>query len=135
MAASSSIRSHQAITDIDHNDPALRGRTYGVPFIRVWVGALALLQRPRWTLTHQDEDEGLLRAECQTRLFRFVDDVVVRISLDADAQTRVDMESTSRLGYHDLGTNRRRVRRFFDDLDRAVARPAAPVTATSGTTP
>jgi uncharacterized protein (DUF1499 family) len=46
--------------------------------------------------------------------------VEVRILLDADAQTRVDARSVSRVEKADLGANARRLVRFFDGLDRAL---------------
>ena len=118
------VRRNRARTSPASTDLALRGQTYAIPFVQVWVAALALASQPRWQVTHFDENEGIIQAESTTRVFRFVDDVVIEISLDADGQTRVDMESRSRVGAFDLGTNRRRIRRFIAALDRAVdARP------------
>ena len=106
----------------DHPDPRLRGRTYAIPFGRVWKAARELAdgELRGWTLLEADEDRGRLVAEVRTRLFRFVDDVTISISLDENAQTRVDMTSASRVGKGDLGTNARRVRRFFRVLDRRI---------------
>jgi uncharacterized protein (DUF1499 family) len=50
-----------------------------------------------------------LRAECRSALFRFVDDLELR--LDADGR-RVAIRSAARLGYSDFGVNRRRVERL-----------------------
>jgi uncharacterized protein (DUF1499 family) len=110
----------RAVTDVGHDDPDLRGRTYPIPFIRVWVAALALLRRPGRNLVHHDEDDGVLRAECRGSILPTRHDVTVRVSLDQDAQTRVDMEASSRSVPFDLGANRRRIRRFMAELDRAV---------------
>jgi uncharacterized protein (DUF1499 family) len=62
----------------------------------------------------------VIRAEAQRFLFRFTDDVLVQIGLDADAQTRVDLTSRSRKGRTDLGTNGRRIKKFLRALDRAL---------------
>ncbi|HEX6559587.1 MAG TPA: DUF1499 domain-containing protein, partial [Longimicrobiales bacterium] len=67
-----------------------------------------------------DDYDGLIQAEARTLLFRFVDDVVIRITLDADAQTRVDMTSRSRRGGVDLGSNARRISRYLRALDRRL---------------
>ncbi|RMH13728.1 MAG: DUF1499 domain-containing protein [Gemmatimonadetes bacterium] len=100
-------------------DPRLRGRTYAIPFDDVWTGALWLAQRRRgWTVTLADDQRGVLRAEAVTPVLRFVDDVEVRITLDPDGQTRVDMVSASRTGRGDLGVNPRRIARFLRALDR-----------------
>jgi len=105
----------------DHDDPGLRSRTYAVPFDRVWRGALEIVaSRMGWRLLHEDDLEGVIRVAAKTPVLRFTDDVEIRIGLDADAQTRVDVTSASRVGRIDLGTNARRVRRFLKHLDRAV---------------
>ncbi|HSR41958.1 MAG TPA: DUF1499 domain-containing protein, partial [Longimicrobiales bacterium] len=69
-----------------------------MPFARVWEAALEVADDMGWTVVHADELEGRLRAEARTTVFRFVDDVEVRLSLDADAQTRVAARSSSRVG-------------------------------------
>lgn len=111
-----------ALTHPDHVDPRLRGRTYAIPFDRVWTAALELADGGlrRWTVIEADDIDGIIRAEARTLVFRFVDDVTIRISLDADAQTRVDLRSESRKGKADLGTNARRIGRFCRKLDRAL---------------
>jgi uncharacterized protein (DUF1499 family) len=105
-------------TDARARDPRLRGRTYAVPFARVWDAAVALAnEMPRWRVTVTDEDRGLIQAEAETRFLGFVDDVTIRIRLDDNAWTRVDMLSASRRGWTDFGTNRRRVLHFLERLD------------------
>lgn len=52
------------------------------------------------------EDDGYLHAEATTRLLRFVDDV--EFLLDRVGR-QIHVRSASRLGYSDLGTNRRRI--------------------------
>lgn len=76
-----------------------------------------------WTAVDADERAGCLRAEARTAIFHFVDDVEVRVTLDADGQTRVDMSSISRVGPADLGTNRRRIRRYMRTLDASMGEP------------
>jgi uncharacterized protein (DUF1499 family) len=49
---------------------------------------------------------GYLRAEFRSRIFRFVDDI--EFSLEPAAQ-RIHVRSASRVGYSDLGVNRKRV--------------------------
>ena len=52
------------------------------------------------------EREAYLHATFRTRIFRFVDDLECRLDRDAD---RIHVRSASRLGWSDLGVNRRRV--------------------------
>ncbi len=49
-----------------------------------------------------------------------MDDVEIRIGLDDDAQTRVDLRSASRKGVGDLGKNPRRIGKFVRALDREL---------------
>lgn len=105
------------------DDPRLRGRTYHIPFATVWDQILEAIEiQPRWDLIHADEVSGLIRAEATTRWLGFTDDVRLRVTLDDFALTRVDMRSSSRVGRGDFGLNRRRIARFFNELDRRLQR-------------
>lgn len=122
----------RAWTASDASDPRLRGRTYGIPFQQVWEEALQLVAaHPRWTILRSDDEEGVIEAVAETVVFRFVDDVRIRITLDEDGQTRVDLTSESRRGLTDFKTNTRRIGRFLHDLDQALerepVRPHAPL--------
>ena len=66
-----------------------------------------LLNEPRTRIVK--EEGGYLHAEARSFLFRFVDDV--EFMFDADQQV-IHVRSASRLGYSDLGVNRRRVERI-----------------------
>jgi uncharacterized protein (DUF1499 family) len=102
-------------------DPRLRGRTYVIPFAKVWDEIIEMIEsKRRWTLVSADEGAGLIHAEARTLVFRFVDDVRFKLKLDQNALTRVDMWSASRVGKGDIGTNARRIRRFYRQLDRRL---------------
>ena len=68
------------------------------------------------------EADGYLHAEATSRIFRFVDDLELR--LDSSAQ-RVNVRSASRTGYGDLGVNRKRVEALRDQLQAqgVIAKP------------
>jgi uncharacterized protein (DUF1499 family) len=72
-----------------------------------------LANEPRVRLIEQSAD--YLRAEFSSQLLRFVDDVEFLIGEQA-----VDVRSASRLGYSDLGVNRKRIehlrQRFGEQL-------------------
>ncbi len=125
---------NRAVTHFRHEDPRLRGRTYAIAFAKVWAAAVELASGGLrgWTLLEADEDRGVFTAECRTLVFRFVDDVRVRMSLDEYGQTRVDMTSASRARKGDLGTNTRRIKKFFRALDRKIG--AGPRTILDPTT-
>lgn len=113
---------NRAATDPAAADPRLRGRAYARPFGAVWKAALSVAGARRgWTITSSDPRRGEIRAEARTTLWKFVDDVEIRLSLDAEGQTRVDLVSASRKGSADFGANARRIDRFLRRLDAALA--------------
>lgn len=122
------LRANVAQTAPDDPDPRLRGRTYAIPFDRVWNAARGLASGGlrRWQVVESDDYEGVIRATSTTFALRAVDDVEIRIGLDQDAQTRVDVRSASRKGVADLGTNARRIGRFLRALDKRLANNARP---------
>jgi uncharacterized protein (DUF1499 family) len=121
---------NRAVTSPAADDPRLRGRRYAVPFQVVWEHARALVDGglTGWTLVEADDQAGRLQAETRSRLFRFVDDVVLRIGLDEEGQTRLDAVSASRVGRADLGQNARNIHRLCRALDRTLSEEGWPVT-------
>jgi uncharacterized protein (DUF1499 family) len=112
---------NRAWTDPEAPDRRLRGREYAVPFATVWQAALDTARGwPRWTVVQAEARRGEIQAEARTALWRFVDDVWIRVSLDELGQTRVDVISQSRVGRADLGVNARRIARFLHALDRRL---------------
>ena len=113
----------EAETAEGHEDARLRGRTYAIPFEDVWSAARALASvgMRGWRMVSADDDEGVIQVEATGMLRRSrVDDVVIRVTLDRNAQTRVDARAAAREGRGDLGRNARSIGRFFRALDRAV---------------
>lgn len=74
----------------------------------------ALLQQSRTVIT--EASDTALHAEATSLIFRFVDDV--HALLDADAGV-IHIRSASRVGYSDLGVNRRRVEALRAALQQA----------------
>ena len=60
-----------------------------------------------------ESDDTYLHAEARTRFFGFVDDVEFQIHQDSNV---VDVRSGSRVGYSDLGKNRRRLEAIRQSL-------------------
>jgi hypothetical protein len=120
-----------AHTARDATDPRLRGRTYAIPFERVWTTALRLANGGTrgWTVVDADDQEGMIRVEARTRFLRSTYFVEVRISLDSDGQTRVD----AGLAFHGPRADRhvaarrranaRRLAELFQRLDKALRTP------------
>ncbi len=71
-------------------------------------------------------NEATIEATARTAVFGFIDDVVIRLKVNDDGSTQVDMRSASRFGQHDLGENARRIRSFFAKLDAVLQPESAP---------
>jgi hypothetical protein len=112
----------RAVSGDDATDPRLRSRIYAIPFEQVWKAALSLAggRLRGWSTVHADDHEGTIVAVSRG-LAGAEHDVVVRIGLDADAQTFVEAEVTARKPGTDFGRAERRLRRFLSALDAAAA--------------
>lgn len=67
---------------------------------------------PGWTVTKVDAAAGRIEAYDTSRVFHFVDDVVIRVRPEG-AGSRVDIRSRSRDGLGDYGVNAKRVRAYL----------------------
>lgn len=73
---------------------------------------LAILRGlPRTKLVEEGQD--VLRAECRSRVFRFVDDLEIRFD---DAAKLIHFRSAARLGRRDFGVNRERMERVRQEF-------------------
>jgi uncharacterized protein (DUF1499 family) len=77
--------------------------------------AAVIRRLPRWQVEASDAGNGTLHATRRTRLWRFVDDVRLRLET-APGRVRVHARSQSRLGKGDLGQNRRNLLELFAAL-------------------
>jgi uncharacterized protein (DUF1499 family) len=73
----------------------------------------ALATEPRVRIVEERKDQWYLRAEATSLVFRFVDDVEFQFD---PARKLLHVRSASRVGYWDLGVNRRRVERLQEAL-------------------
>ena len=130
------LRKNRASTHVTHGDPELRGRTYAIPFDTVWTAVLQLAGGglSRWLLTREDDGPGIVQAEVRPRLWGENDDVLIRVKLDRNAQTRVDVTASSRGQRGDWGRSRRRVLRFCRALDGALSASPDQILSTSRAT-
>jgi len=102
-------------------DARLRGRTYAIPFDRVWSTAEALARNgSRWRLVSSDDQEGVLVTEVQTLLSRRIGDARIEIGLDDNGQTRLDVRVVMRGARRDLGASTRIVHSFLQRLDASL---------------
>ena len=71
---------------------------------------------PGWEVTYSDATSGIVQARDRTPIFRFVDDVVIRVR-PADKGSRIDVRSRSHLGRGDLGKNAARIRDYIEAFE------------------
>jgi uncharacterized protein (DUF1499 family) len=91
--------------------PDLAPLELALPPAEAFARALRAAQALGWQVTRSDPEAGALEATSTSRIFRFVDDVVVRVRADG-AGARIDVRSKSRDGTGDLGANAARIRAF-----------------------
>ena len=91
------------------------------PMGQVMEKASRLAKERGWTVAADMPAEGRLEATATTALFRFKDDIVLRVRPTEDGRgSIVDMRSVSRVGQSDIGVNAKRVRKFLADLSGTV---------------
>jgi uncharacterized protein (DUF1499 family) len=73
-----------------------------------------------WQITHNSPESGTLEATETSRIFRFVDDISVRVRPDGTGSV-IDVRSKSRVGRGDMGANARRIEAFRKKLTPAAA--------------
>lgn len=115
------LTKYRAETNPWSEDPRLIGRTYAIPFEEVWRTCMKFVaEHNRWRLLQADDLVGFIRVRCTTLVFRFEDILEIRVGLDENGLTRVDVRAGSKRHRGDLGMNARRVGRFFKKLDRLL---------------
>ncbi|MCY4398444.1 MAG: hypothetical protein OXE96_03740 [Gemmatimonadetes bacterium] len=109
-------------TSVDSDDPRLTGRTYTIPFATVWQAAIALTggRLHGWRIARADDEIGIIMADVKGPLLPLEASVSVYVTLDANAQTRVDVWARGLHGGWGLGVHQRRVGSFFAALDRLL---------------
>ncbi len=70
-----------------------------------------------WEIVRFDSAAGRLEARAVSRIFRFVDDIAVRVR-PLEAGAVIDVRSRSRDGRGDLGVNAKRIRAFSSAIPR-----------------
>lgn len=96
---------------------------------QVYDITLSLVNKHKWLVVDArppaPRRDGTIEMVVRTPIMGFRDDVAIRIR-PAGEGTRVDVRSASRYGWHDFGTNARRVRALLDEIDDAVSNAPEP---------
>lgn len=85
--------------------------------ISAYEKAIATSQSLGWEIVHQDPDQLTINARETSFLFKFVDDIVIRVQPDGSGAV-VDLRSKSRDGRGDLGVNAARIVAFTQAFGR-----------------
>lgn len=91
--------------------PAVQSLESALPPAASHTLALEVAGDLGWRIEAHDPQAGRIEALARTRVFRFEDDVVIRIR-PAEAGSRVDLRSRSRFGQGDFGANAARIEAF-----------------------
>lgn len=107
--------------------PELRTRTYARSPTEVFSAAVeAARSIPRWRVVSADPERREAAVEVRTALFRFTDDLTVRVEPDGSSGSRVVIRSRSRVGRGDLGENARHIAALQREMDRRLSPTPAP---------
>ncbi len=98
--------------------PDLKALEVKIPVQKVLPNVIEAARVSGWTVTSIDMQSGLVEATDTTLVFRFVDDIVIRMRPLDDRNTILDLRSKSRDGRGDLGANAARIERFAYEFDR-----------------
>lgn len=92
--------------------PDIRPVESALSAVDAFARALEIGRSMGWEIVAADPGAGIIEAIDTTRLFRFKDDVVIRV-VRTEAGSRIDIRSRSRVGRSDLGKNASRIREFI----------------------
>ncbi|MCI5043901.1 MAG: DUF1499 domain-containing protein [Aquisalinus sp.] len=88
--------------------------------LAAWQAVIA--QQPRTTQTDYDSKTMTFEYVQRSALLRFPDTITVRFLPEADgSEIRVLVYSSSKIGYSDMGVNRRRVTDWLSALEQELA--------------
>lgn len=110
--------------------PDVKPLDLSVPPKMAYDHALALVNKRRWLVLDAREPQaqrrdGRIEAVARSPIMGFREDLVIRIR-GTEEDSHVDMRSSSRYGFHDLGSNASRITAFLtsleDEIDIALER-------------
>lgn len=95
--------------------PDIKPVMLSVPPREAFERAVRAAESMGWEVVGRDAAAGTIEAVDTTKWFGFKDDIAIRITA-ADAGSRIDIRSKSRVGRSDIGTNARRIRAYAERL-------------------
>jgi uncharacterized protein (DUF1499 family) len=113
------LGTHVAETRADHPFPELRPRVYPLPPDALYAATRDAIGELGWTVRAEDAAGHRLEAVVTSALWRFKDDVVVRIE-QRDAGSTPWLSARSRIGHGDLAANTRHLLDLYAALERRL---------------
>jgi uncharacterized protein (DUF1499 family) len=110
-----------AATRPDHSDPQLRTRAYRVGPAEAASAVEEIVPQLRtygrtWRVQPSSNARDVVVITCEVPVLFFMDDLNVTIHAQGE-NTRLNVESRSRIGRGDFGENRRHIRQLLNALD------------------
>ncbi len=101
--------------------PYIQPLESALPIDDAFERALLIVNNVGWQVHYSDKAEGIIEATDTSKIFGFVDDIVIRIRQQKDG-SRIDLRSVSRVGRSDLGANAARIKDFLNayQVDKQV---------------
>jgi hypothetical protein len=114
------LGTHVAETRPDHPFPELRPRFYALPPDRLYAVTRQAIGDLGWGIASEDPADLRLTAVVESALWRFKDDVVVRVE-PAERGSTLGMRSSSRIGHGDLAANTRHLLDLYAAIEQRLA--------------
>jgi uncharacterized protein (DUF1499 family) len=96
--------------------PDLEPITLAMPPAEAYEKARSAVESLGWHITLAEPTRGVIEARDTSKLFRFVDDIAIRVRPGAGGGSTIDIRSKSRDGQGDMGINTKRIRTFTNTL-------------------
>ncbi|KPL85147.1 DUF1499 domain-containing protein [Herpetosiphon geysericola] len=87
------------------------------------AGIRAIQAQRGWTITNRSDSQMSLKVDIDVMFGIFTDELTVAFN-DEGGQTRVDIQSASKVGGADLGANRRHIRQLVHALEEDLGTPS-----------
>jgi uncharacterized protein (DUF1499 family) len=110
----------QVIEEQKNAYPHIKTLTTSLSEQRAFLLALQTAKDIGWTVHNIDKQQGIIEAWEKTFGWGFIDDVIIRVSA-TNGGSAIDLRSVSRLRKSDLGSNARRIERFYTAFNKAQA--------------
>ncbi len=97
--------------------PDLAPITLAIPPAEAYEKARSAAESLGWHVTLAEPTRGTIEARDTSKLFRFVDDVAIRVRPGPNGGSIIDIRSKSRDGQGDMGINTGRIRNFASAIN------------------